>query len=64
MRMNLRAGPYIIVCIYYSLIYFLAFIESDKKSIAATSLVEKDKDLKIHPTKGGRCITEYLTYDW
>ena len=25
---------------------------------------EKDGDAKIHPTKGGRCITEYLTYDW
>ena len=27
------------------------------------SLVEKGKDLKIHLTKGGKCITEYLTYD-
>ena len=35
-----------------------------KKGSEVPAFIEKDKDSNVHPTKGGRCITEYLTYDW
>ena len=50
--------------VLYSLVIVIIHLDGGKKKSMAPSLVEKGKDLKIHPTKGGKCITEYLTYDW
>jgi hypothetical protein len=58
-------GTYVTGALTRTYVGFNLLVADDgKKKSVAPSLIEKDKDLKIHPIKGGKCITEYLTYDW
>lgn len=54
----------LIVWSNFDVLLFLILYKNVRVGISGAEVATGTKPLRPHPTKGGWCITDYLTYDW